>query len=332
MLLSDDEFALRLVQRFDILGVMRPHAPSVASRPSGHADFVGLASYPRFLPKSGVGGMTVTFEPADRFAMVELAAVWRAAYEGYYVSLPFDADQLARHVLWTGIDLSLSLVGFVDGEPFGLSLAARDGDEAWIGGFGVGVAHRRRGLATQLILAQAQRLNDAGITRTRLECIDVNPACEVYGRAGFETVRDLLVFDCEAADEGDPGVDLDRASFRAAHARLHHEPASWRRMLPRLKRIADDQPVFAIGVVRAGEVCAFAALLDLPDRFAVFDAAAEDEAAGRELLSAFAAVRPGARFRVVDEPASTPLARVLIERGFPQPLRQVEMARLIPNR
>jgi hypothetical protein len=108
---------------------------------------------------------------------------------------------------------------------------------------------------------------------------------------------------------------------------LHREPPSWRRTLPQIERTSQDQPVFAIGVVRSGEVCAFAALLDLPDRFAVFDAAAQDEAAARDLLSAFAAVRPGVRFRVVDEPPLTPLARVLIERGFPQPLRQVEMAR-----
>lgn len=276
--------------------------------------------------------MTVAFIPADRFSMADLAAVWRAAYEGYYVPLPFDAGQLARHILWTGVDLSLSLVGLTDDAPFGLSLAAYDGDEAWIGGFGVGIPHRRRGLATQLIAAQAGQLDDAGVARTRLECVDVNPAREVYRRAGFETVRDLLVFDCEAADEGVPSVDLDRASFRTAHERLHREPAPWRRMPPRLERIVEDQPVFTIGVVRDGEVCAFAALLDLPDRFAVFDAAAKDEAAARELLSAFAAVRPGVRFRVVDEPASTPLARVLIERGCPQPLRQVEMARLIPNR
>ena len=97
------------------------------------------------------------YRTADQFAMSDLAAVWRAAYEGYVVPLPFDAEQLARHILWTGIDLSLSLVGLMDGEPFGLSLAARDGDEAWIGGFGVGVPHRRQGLATQLIAAQAQR-------------------------------------------------------------------------------------------------------------------------------------------------------------------------------
>ncbi|HEY3815339.1 MAG TPA: GNAT family N-acetyltransferase [Caulobacteraceae bacterium] len=271
--------------------------------------------------------MPITFEPAARFSMDDLAAVWRAAYEGYYVDLPFDAGQLARHVLWTAIDLDLSLVGIVDGGPFGLSLAARDGDEAWIGGFGVGVAHRRRGLATQLIAAQAARLDAAGIARTRLECIDVNPAREVYGRCSFETVRNLLVFDCVAAEAGTRGVDLDRATLRAAHERLHIEPPSWRRSLPRLERICDDLPAFVIGVERGGEVAAYAALLDMPDRFAVFDAAADDEAAARDLLSAIAAVRPGVVYRVVDEPSSTPLARVLIERDTPQPLSQVEMVR-----
>ena len=272
----------------------------------------------------------VAFAPADRFSMADLAAVWRAAYEGYYVALPFDAEQLARHVLWTGIDLSRSLVGLADTEPFGLSLAARHGDEAWIGGFGVGAPHRRRGLATQLIAAQAQRLDAAGIMRTRLECIDVNPARTVYDRAGFETLRDLLVFDCETAAEGTPGVDLDRAAMREAHARLHREPTTWRRALPRLERICDDLSAFCIGVERDGEVAAFAALLDMPERFAVFDAAAEDETAARDLLSAIAALRSGLRYRVVDEPSTTPLARVLIERGAPQPLRQVEMARLRP--
>jgi GNAT superfamily N-acetyltransferase len=269
----------------------------------------------------------ITLAPASDFCVGDLAAVWRAAYEGYYVPLPFDAEQLARHVAWTGIDLSLSLVGLTDGEPFGLSLAARDGDEAWIGGFGVGPAHRRRGLATRLFAAQTERLDAVGIVRTRLECIDVNPAREVYRRAGFETLRDLLVFDCEAGSEGVAGVDLDREAFRAAHPRLHREPASWRRMLARLERIVDDQPVSCIGIERDGEAVAFAALLDLAERFAVFDAAAQDEAAASDLLSALAARRPGARYRVVDEPADTPLARVLIARDTPQPLRQVEMVR-----
>ena len=282
--------------------------------------------------KSKGGAMSeVTFQPADRFSLTELAAVWRAAYEGYYVDLRFDAVQLGRHVRWTAIDLSLSLVGLVEGAPFGLSLAARDGDEAWIGGFGVGIPYRRRGLATRLIVEQAARLDAAGVARTRLECVDVNPAREVYRRAGLETARDLLVFDCEAADSGEPGVSLDRAAMRAAHARLHREPASWRRSLARVERVCDDLPAFFIGIERNGEVAAYAALLDTPDRFALFDAAAEDETAARALFSAIAAVRSGVRYRVVDEPASSPLARVLIEAGAPQPLRQVEMARLSPT-
>lgn len=272
----------------------------------------------------------ITFTPADRFAIADLATVWRAAYEGYYVPLPFDAEQLARHVDWTAIDLSLSVAGLIDGEPFGLSLAARDDDEAWIGGFGVGAHHRRRGLARRLIAAQTERLDAARIARTRLECIDVNPARKVYDGAGFVTSRELLVFDCEAVREGEPGIDLDRAAMRAAHARLHREPTSWRRSLSRLERICDDLPAFFVGVVRDDDVAAFAALLDMPERFALFDAAADDEASASALLSAIAALRPGVRYRVVDEPASTPLARVLAERGVPQPLRQVEMERRRP--
>lgn len=273
--------------------------------------------------------MTPEFRPADRFSLAELAALWRAAYAGYYVPLAFDEVQLARHILWSGLDLSLSLVGLADGEAFGLSLAARDGDEAWIGGFGVAPAWRRRGLATRLIAAQTTRLDAAGVKRTRLEVIDVNPAREVYRGAGFAETRPLLVLEGALAGRGDAGVAVDATRFAQAHARLHAPaPTSWRRKLDRLRVILSDQPAFVVGVERDGAIAAFAVVLDHPERFGVFDAAAADETAAHALLSALAAERPGAHVRIVDEPDGTPLARVLLGKGFTEPLRQVEMERL----
>ena len=239
----------------------------------------------------------VAFISADRFSMADLAAVWRAAYVGYSVPLPFDAEQLARHVLWTGIDLSLSIVGLADGEPFGLSLAARDGDAAWIGGFGVGLPHRRKGLGSQLIAAQAQRLDGAGVAHTRLECVDVNPAREVYRRAGFETVRDLLVFDCEAADYGEPGVDL--GSHRTCSVpRTHDCIASRRRGVARFRNLSascQDKPVVAIGrpAWREKGFAPSRRCSTCPTGSRCSMRRPRTEAAARSLLSAFAAVRPG---------------------------------------
>jgi ribosomal protein S18 acetylase RimI-like enzyme len=269
----------------------------------------------------------VTFVSADQFSIADLAAIWRPAYEDYFVPLQFDEGEFGRHVRWSKLDLAQSVVGLVDGEPFGLSLAARDGPDAWIGGFGIAKPMRRRGLATQLIAEHMARLDAAGVERTRLEVIDVNPAREVYRAAGFVKTRELLILDGVLAPGGEPGVDLDRAALAEAHEQLHDDAPSWRRGLSRLEAILDDQPAFVLGVERDGRIAAFAAGLYLPDRFGVFDLAAEDEEAVGPLLSALAYVHPEAKIRLVDEPVDTPLARVLLKAGFTEPLRQIEMIR-----
>ena len=38
------------------------------------------------------------FQPADRFSLAELADLWRQAYEGYFVPLAFDEEQLLRRI------------------------------------------------------------------------------------------------------------------------------------------------------------------------------------------------------------------------------------------
>ena len=111
------------------------------------------------------------------------------------------------------------------------------------------------GLATRLISAagEAARRRRGSAHAARMHRRQ-SGARGFYGLRRIETVRDLLVFDREAAVEGEPGVDLDRAAMRKAHAHLHHEAPSWRRSMPRLEHICDDLPVPAIGVERAGEV------------------------------------------------------------------------------
>jgi ribosomal protein S18 acetylase RimI-like enzyme len=269
----------------------------------------------------------IEIRPAAAFSLSELAAIWRDAYAGYYVPLQFDEKQLSRHLLWSGIDLQASMVGLVEGEPFGLSLAALDGTGAWIGGFGVGERFRRRGLATALLQAHAARLDTAGVASARLEVIDINPARLVYRRAGFAETRELMVYEGELGAEGEPGEELDAAELAEAHGRLHAAEPTWRRGLARLRTILREAPAVAIGVRRDGEVAAFAVAQSLEDRFGVFDAAAADFEAARRLLEALAAMRARARVRVVDEPETTPLGRALVRAGFKAPMRQFEMRR-----
>ncbi len=267
---------------------------------------------------------------ASDLPLADLAAVWRAAYDGYYVPLQFDEAQLARHIRWSGIDLELSVVAELDSERAGLSLVARADGEAWIGGFGIAPAHRRMGLATRLISEHTALLDAGGVARTRLEVIDINPAREAYARAGFQIARNLLVLEAELAEEGAAGVFADREDLAEAHARLHPRPPSWRRGLPRLLNILDDTPARIVGVERGGRLAAFAVILDQPGRFGLFDAAAEDEAAGAALLEVLAFCRAGARTRIVDEPLGSPLATALQAAGWRPGLRQFEMVRPRP--
>jgi ribosomal protein S18 acetylase RimI-like enzyme len=266
-------------------------------------------------------------QPASDLAVADLAAVWRQAYDGYFVPLQFDEMQLARHIRWSGLDLSLSLVAFEGEAPLGLSLAAHAHGRAWIGGFGIAPAFRRQGWATRLMQAHAERLDAAGISDARLEVIDINPAIEVYRRSGFQVVRELLVWEGDLGEVGSAGIALARDDLARVHARLHRTEPSWRRGLKRLFNILDDGETQVIGVERAGQVTAFAVILDQPERFGLFDAACADQAAGQALLAALAAIRPGARVRVVDEADDTPLARALQAAGFERTIRQFEMVR-----
>jgi hypothetical protein len=175
--------------------------------------------------------------------------------------------------------------------------------------------------------AHADKLDALGVANTRLEVIDINPAREVYRRAGFRELHELLVYEGDLPAEGEPGEELDLAGLAEAHARLHASEPTWRRGLARLITVIREAPAIAIGVERDGQVAAFAVVHSLEERFGVYDAAAADLEAGRRLVAALAAVRQGARMRLVDEPEDTPVARALVRQGFRAPMRQIEMRR-----
>lgn len=268
------------------------------------------------------------FSSAADLSWSELAALWNRAYEGYVVPLSFSPEVMEAHVRRSGIDLGRSVVGLIGGEPFGLSLAAFEGGEAWIGGFGVAADRRRQGLASRLAAAQAEALDAAGVRETRLEVIDVNPAQEVYGRVGFVRTRVLTSFEIDLPGvERGPFVALDPEALGEAHARLNPEPPTWRRRVPVLGRTVEDGIAAALGIERDGRIGAYAVVGAPAERVALFDAAAQDEAAADALLQALASIRPGATLRLIDEAGETPLRIALGRRGARRLIGQYEMTR-----
>jgi len=265
---------------------------------------------------------------ADHLSMVELAALWNRAYEGYVMPLHFTEERMAAHLYRAGIDLRRSVIARVNGRVVGLSLAAPEPTgSAWIGGFGIVAEARRRGYATALMRAHLARLVAEGVGQVRLEVIGTNPARQVYRAAGFQEMRRLSCLEGVPSLRVIPGKParwpLERLT--ALH-RLHGaEPPVWRRSLPTLLRVARRESLELIVVTEGDAAMAYAVVLPLGDRMGLADAAARDIPAAWALLGAFAAEWPGLPLRMIDEPEGSPIAAVAADAGIGTFLRQLEM-------
>ena len=138
--------------------------------------------------------------PASALSVAELAELFTAGYEGYFVPLHVDEAAMRYFVDAWDLDLARSRV-----EPgVGVALLGVRGDRGWVGGLGVVPSARRKGLGRALmeaILADAPPL-------VRLEVIEQNePAIALYESLGFRRVRWLEVWSLTAAV--DPGEVRD---------------------------------------------------------------------------------------------------------------------------
>ncbi|QNK66620.1 GNAT family N-acetyltransferase [Variovorax sp. PAMC26660] len=272
-------------------------------------------------------GMAVA--PATGFTRGELTALWNQAYEGYFVPISFDEQRFERHLRRGEVDLALSRVVAIDGVARGISLAGRRHGRAYLAGFGIASAHRRQGLARQLIEAQIRAFSAARIGQAFLEVIEQNAARVLYRQAGFEEARtlDVLEWAFEARAAGIGGA-LDAAELVAVHDTCSAlSRPTWRRELPTVRDALAHEGAVTLGVRRGTEVVGYAVMAPMGDaQGTLFDAAAVDEAAAHDLLDALAIARPGTRWRLVDEPAHSPISNAAIARGATTVIRQIEMA------
>jgi ribosomal protein S18 acetylase RimI-like enzyme len=129
--------------------------------------------------------MTIT--PADCFALAELATLFQAGYEGYFVPVHVDESTMRFMVDAWDIDLSRSRVV----EGMGVCNLGVRGDHGWIGGLGVVPGARRQGVGRALMEA----VLEVAPPTVSLEVIEENePAIRLYEQLGFETTRLLEVW------------------------------------------------------------------------------------------------------------------------------------------
>lgn len=260
---------------------------------------------------------TLRLEPASALALERLAALFSAAYEGYFVPVHFDPAGVARMVETNDLDLEAGRVAFRDEAPVGVCMLGLRGDEGWIGGMGVVADHRREGIGEALMHAVLDEARRRRVRRVRLEVIEQNEAARLlYEKFGFERLRDVCVWTLESEVASGPGRDV---SFEEAHAfvREHRRaPEPWQR---------DDQTLAHLdglaGVAVDGGAAVYRAAAG---RVFLLQAAARDDEAATALIAAQR--RQGDALVVLNLPEDDPCAAALERLGGRIDVRQHELA------
>jgi GNAT superfamily N-acetyltransferase len=180
----------------------------------------------------------VDLVPASGFSAAELAALFTAGYEGYYVPLSIDEAAFSFMASAWDFDLEASRVAVVGEDALGLCMLARRGEEAWIGGVGVSMPARRGGVGEQLMLAVLDEARALGARRVWLEVLVQNePAIRLYEKLGFAHMRDLEVWSLAGA----PGPVL-AAPAADAHAWIREHRSTrepWQRADGTLEHLSE---------------------------------------------------------------------------------------------
>jgi ribosomal protein S18 acetylase RimI-like enzyme len=261
----------------------------------------------------------VRLRPSTDLARGELAALFTAAYEGYFVPFAVDEATLAYMVDVFDLDLAESLVAD-DGGPVGLANLGRRDPRVWLGGVGVIPARRRTGIGRQLTTALLDRAHALGAAEMVLEVVVENhPAIALYEQLGFVRTRELEVLSLAPGPAGGGAADapLDAVRHLIRDRRESEEP--WQRDDATLDRLLRREPA-PNGIVAGGAAAIYRVAGDTVSLLQ----AAGDEAG---LLRILAALRARGTVSAVNYPAGGTVARALRAAGARVLLRQYEMVK-----
>lgn len=252
--------------------------------------------------------------PASGFSAAELAALFTAGYEGYYVPLAIDEAAFGFMANAWDYDLDASRVAVGADGPVGLCMLARRDEDGWIGGVGVTTAARRGGVGERLVLAVLDEARALGLARVWLEVLVQNePAIRLYEKLGFAHVRELDVWSLAGA----PGPALE-APAGEAHAwirehRSGREP--WQRADGTLAHLEE-----LVGLRTHGGA---AVLRVAGGRASVLQLEAEDESALETLVTAARGLADAVSW--LNLPTGDEASSVLERLGGRVDARQLEM-------
>jgi len=253
-------------------------------------------------------------QPASTLGLDELAALFTAGYEDYYVPISVDAGAISFMANAFDYDLDGSRVALRGGERVGVCMLGARGEEGWIGGLGVVASARREKIGETLIRAVLDEARTRGIREVRLEVIRENSrAIPLYERLGFELTRDLEVWSVPAGSG--PVLDLPVAEAHAVTRARRVVREAWQRddgTIERLDRLYG---------LAAGDGAAVVRVAD--GRVSLLQAAGDADEL-RALVGA--ATSLGDAFIALNIPPDHPVSPVLRELGGRIDVTQHEMA------
>jgi ribosomal protein S18 acetylase RimI-like enzyme len=262
--------------------------------------------------------MTVEFRRSTDFSLAELASVFTASYEGYFIPFVVDETQLGYMVEVFDLDLSRSLVAVEGRVPIGLANLGRRAERSWLGGIGVVRDHRGSGIGeslTRMLLVQAR---EAGAREMVLEVIVENaPAIALYEKLGFARTRELEVLSLAAATGHSEARETDLGEGLEIVAATRGRPEPWQRADETVANLARRGST-PRAITVAGAAAVFS---EDSDRVSLLQAAGDPT--GLEAL--VAALRSRGDVSALNFPIGEPVATALRKAGATVRLRQYEM-------
>lgn len=189
--------------------------------------------------------MGYQLQPATSVTLGDLVEAINSAYSDYFVPLKFNEQSLAAFIDREALDLDAGVVAIEDGKIIGsCMLGIRDG-AGWVGGMGIIPSHRGQGVGRAIMNYLIEQGHQRNLSHFELEVITQNtPAYKLYIDVGFETTRNLLIFDRPViAVEPTAGYTIRKAEMDTILKRFddfHDEPNPWQRHKSTLEKYAES--------------------------------------------------------------------------------------------
>ncbi|HET9673423.1 MAG TPA: GNAT family N-acetyltransferase [Gaiellaceae bacterium] len=251
--------------------------------------------------------------PAATFSDAELAALFTAGYEGYFMPIAIDADSFRFLARSFDYDLDASRVARDAEESVGLVMVARRDDEAWIGGLAVIPERRGAGVGRRLMEAAAAEARARGVRQIWLEVLVQNePAIRLYEQLGYERVRELEVWALDGFDE--ERAEGTSVATEDAIGRVNDRPP-WQRADETVANMDDAEAL----VTKSGTLIYRAT----GGTASLLQVAADDEHGARELLATLPEDMNSLRY--MNGPVGDPVNAALRSLGGAEIARQHEL-------